>query len=120
MIRILFWILIASFVGVIVWLTKHPNTLTTDESILIWGSITTVIFFLAACALAIYLCWALKKRVVSGAGYNRAVVFWRDSQPFGYWRTMIIYLVLFVLFSIVTYLKARELLPLLVKQWSNN
>jgi hypothetical protein len=115
MIRILFWILVAVGLGTFFFVSSRQKTMTADENALFFGSIITGIFFVVACLLIFYSCWALKRRVIIAFGRIRGKVFLRDSQPFGYWSTVLFYFVLAISFLTGAYIRGRDLLPLLLK-----
>jgi hypothetical protein len=108
--------LVAVGLGAFFFVASRQKNITAEENALVWGSIITGIFFVVACLLIFYLCWALKKRIIIAFGRVRGRVFLRDPQPFGYWCTMLFYTVLIIFFSTGAYLRGRELLPLLLKQ----
>jgi hypothetical protein len=97
--RILFWILVAIFVGVFFFVVSHPESLTANQSTVLWTSIVTVgvvvVSLIIICSFAYAIFDMLKKGVAPVPIKYCNMVYSRDSQPLVYWTLVLFWVVLF-------------------------
>jgi biotin transporter BioY len=120
MMRIIFWILVASGLAAFFFGASRQRIMSVEENTLLWGSIVcgVMAIFAFGSGYMVYYCW--KKRVAALVGkYGASRIYARDSEPSRYWLIVLFYFLVFLLVSTLTCSLGFMLLPILEKQLSH-
>jgi hypothetical protein len=113
MMRVLFWIFVAGFLGAFFWFASASKYMTANQNLAFWESATSLVMVAFAAYAFCMLFYGVKRRAVILASKYGGREFSRDTQPFRYWCGMLFYCIWLLVMLFCLYRTSLELLHLL-------